>query len=326
MLKLGIISFAHLHAHSYAACLKSLENVDFIGIADENIRRGTQAAEKFGVKYFKRFSHLIQAGVNAVIITSHKQFTLEAAVNGIHVLCEKPIAATIHDALQMIQVCREKGVIFQMAFPCRFLTPVRIAKEAVDSGELGKIYAAVGTNRGKNPGGWFVKKELSGGGAVLDHTVHLVDLMRWFLGSEIKRCYARIDSSFGTGDIDDCGTIILDFENGAFGSIDPSWSRPDTFPTWGDLTVELVGENGTLMVDAFKQTVQVYDDNTKRHVETHWGDNMDFEMIHHFIDCVKNGKQPLTTAVDGLRALEVALTAYESARKGKPFDISRTEI
>lgn len=77
-------------------------------------------------------------------------------------------------------------------------------------------------------------QELAGGGAVTDHTVHLLDLMRWITKSEVKKVYAEIDAFLHSHyQIDDVGHVQLEFENGVIADIDPSWSRPLGYPAWG---------------------------------------------------------------------------------------------
>ncbi|WP_409292783.1 Gfo/Idh/MocA family protein [Peribacillus sp. SCS-37] len=322
-MRVGIISFAHSHAFAYADALKKIEGVELVGIADEQDSRGTQAAEKFGTTYYRQYEELLKQDLDAVIITSenskHHKHTLSAARAGVHVLCEKPLAPSLEDAREMIDVCREQGVILQTAFPVRFNTAVKRAKSIVESGGLGEIFAIKGTNRGTNPGGWFVDKELSGGGAVMDHTVHVADLMRWFLGSELKEVYAEIDQKFSDTDIDDCGLLTFEFENGVFATLDCSWSRNDTFPTWGDVTLEIIGSEGTLKVDAFAQKVDVY--SPVGAAWDYWGDNMDAELVRDFLDSAANVREPSVTGIDGMRAVEAALAAYESAAKKAPVSL-----
>ena len=91
----------------------------------------------------------------------------------------------------MIDACKANGVLLQTAFPVRYNTTVVRAKQMIDEGKLGRILAMKGTNRGRNPGGWFVDPELSGGGAVIDHTVHVADIMRWITGAEVRKCTRR---------------------------------------------------------------------------------------------------------------------------------------
>lgn len=317
-MKIGILSFAHMHAHSYASCLLKMRGVKLAAITDVNLALGQRLAAKYHTRCFRRYEELLAEDLDAVIITSenarHRDMALAAAEAGKAILCEKPLATTRDDAVAIIEGCKRHSVQLQMAFPCRFSTPIRRAKELLDSGALGRILAINGTNRGKVPGGWFIKKKLSGGGAVIDHTVHVVDLMRWMTTAEVSKVYAEVDTRFHNIAVDDCATLSLEFDNGVIATLDPSWSRPTSFPVWGDVTMEIICEGGMLFVDAFRQAITVYADSKRDHYLSYWGDNMDWEMLKHFVSCIREGIQPAVTGIDGLRALEVALAAYRSAK------------
>ena len=71
-------------------------------------------------------------------------------------------------------------------------------------------------DRGRNPGGWFIDRSLSGGGAMIDHTVHVTDLMRWLLQDEVKDVYAEISNGIGHHDFDDVAFLTMSFRQGAF--------------------------------------------------------------------------------------------------------------
>ena len=323
-MKVGIISFAHGHAHGYASALRNIEGVQIVGIADDDQNRGRNAAEKYQTKYFKEYEELLQQDIDAVIITSenskHLEHVVAAAKAGKHILCEKPLATKVEDAKEMIEACKQNHVILQTAFPVRFNTAIVRAKKIIENGELGQIFAIKGTNRGTNPGGWFVDLEKSGGGAVIDHTVHVVDIMRWFMGAEVREVYAEIDNTITSGPSDDCGILTIDFENDVFTTLDCSWSRTETYPTWGDVTLEIVGSEGTLKVDAFAQKLDVYAQDGVSW--NYWGDNMDFELVKDFLNSVSTGKEPSITGFDGMKALEVALAAYESSKNRQPVRLS----
>ncbi|WP_078378790.1 Gfo/Idh/MocA family protein [Sutcliffiella halmapala] len=319
-MKVGIISFAHGHAYAYAEALTNLAGVELVGIADEDKARGEKVAAQFNTKHYIDYEALLDEPIEAVVITSensnHFQHVVAAAKKGKHILCEKPIASTVEAAKEMIAVCKENNVLLQTAFPVRFSTPVIKAKKIIDSGELGNIIAIKGTNRGTNPGGWFVDRSKSGGGAVIDHTVHVVDIIRWYLGAEVKEVYAEIGNLTSDYDIDDCGILTMEFDNNVFATLDCSWSRNPNYPTWGDVTLEIVATNGTLTVDAFAQKVDIYNnDGTKWDF---WGDNMNDDLVVDFITSVREGKTPSITGEDGLKALEVAIAAYQSAEKKEP--------
>ncbi|WP_075980399.1 Gfo/Idh/MocA family protein [Bacillus massilinigeriensis] len=322
-MNIGIISFAHMHANSYADCLLEIDGVSLYGISDDNVARGNAAAERYDTRFIEDYHNLLALNeLDGVIICTenakHKEVVLAAAKAGKHVLCEKPLAVNKEDAWEMIEVCRQHGVILQTAFPVRYNASVKRVKQMIEKGDLGRIVSIRSTNRGQNPGGWFVNQELSGGGAVLDHTVHVIDLMRWFMNSEVKEVYAEIDTKFCDFPIDDCGILTLEFDNGVFASHDPSWSRSKTFPTWGDVTMEIVGTKGVTRLNAFAQNLTLYSDKEKKISQEFWGNSMDKGLIQDFISAITEKREPSISGYDGLKAMEVALAAYESARLKKP--------
>jgi UDP-N-acetylglucosamine 3-dehydrogenase len=265
--KVGVVSFAHIHAPPYASVLSSLDAADFVGIADDDASRGPEAAGRFGVRFFEDAQGLFEA-VDAVVVCSensnHARDTVAALENGVHVLCEKPISTTVEDPRAMIRASEEAGHQLRIAFPVRSLPAVRQAKEIVRSGRIGRVLAVNGTNHGQIPGGWFLDPELAGGGAVMDHTVHVADALRWMLGIEVKNVYAEIGTFFGAEGIDDGAILTLELEggviaDGAFATIDPSWSRREGYPTWGDVTLRITGTSGVLNVDAFAQRLTTFD-------------------------------------------------------------------
>jgi predicted dehydrogenase len=323
MVKIGILSFAHMHACSYAACVNQLPNAQLVGIADTRRRRGEEMAGRFETQFMERDALLDQ--VDAVIVTSenvkHAKWAIPAAKAGKHVLCEKPIAADVADAKRIIAACDKAKVKLGVAFPCRYLPPVQRLKALCDAGNLGNFYAARGTNRGRMPGGWFTVKKLSGGGAVLDHTVHVVDLMRWMMKAEIVEVYAEVDRLMHDIESDDCGTLTMTFDNGVFATLDPSWSRPQSYPTWGDVTLQIVGSKGAAAVDGFGQKLDVHDDASHKSAWHYWGTHADLSLIADFVDAIEKDRPFGITGLDGLRALEVALAAYRSAELGRPVKI-----
>jgi len=323
--KIGIMSFAHMHAFGYASCLKELPYVDFVGIADDNGPRAKEMAKRLGVKAFKNYEEMLATDVQGIIVTSenanHRRHVVVAAQASKHVMCEKPISVSKQDAEAMVEVAKRAGIKLMTAFPCRYHPAFARLKQAVSSGELGKLLAIRSTNQGQCPGGWFIDTKLSGGGAVIDHTVHLVDLMRHMTGAEPARVYAEIDKRMHGGDYDDTGVISVDFTNGMFATIDASWSRPKSYPYWGNVNMNVVGTGGSASMEMFAQKIDVFSDDSGRHTYAYWGDNMDLGLVDAFARCIRDDTPPPVTGEDGLKALEVALAAYDSARKRETIDL-----
>ena len=324
--RLGMMSFAHMHAGSYAHSIAAREDTELVGIADEVPERARQMAKRYETRAFETYEALLsEADIDAVVVCSenvkHRSLVEMAARAGKHVLCEKPLATSIEDGTAMIAACREAGVQLMTAFPCRYSPVMQRMKAAVDSGSAGKILAFRGTNRGRNPGGWFIDKKLSGGGAMIDHTVHVTDLMRWLLQDEVKDVYAEISNGISHEEFDDVAFLTMSFRQGAFGTLDASWSRPKSFPTWGDVTLELVMEKGTLAMDMFAQNLVLYSDATNSVSWHNWGGNMDDGLVGAFAAAIAEGAPVPITGEDGLRAAEVALAAYRSAEQHEPVSL-----
>ncbi|MDK1021944.1 MAG: Gfo/Idh/MocA family oxidoreductase [Candidatus Hydrogenedentes bacterium] len=322
MAKIGIMSCAHMHAYAYAGCVKALPDAELVAIWDDDSKRGRAAAREFGTKFIADLQKFLSSGVDAVIVCSenskHRPMVEAAAKAGKWVLCEKPLATTVADAKAMIRACSAAGVGLGTAFPCRFITPVIEARNRLKSGEIGRLHAAACTNNGSFPGGWFADPKLSGGGAVMDHTVHVVDALRWMTGKEFTRVYCDCGTLLHEGlKTDDVGSLHLEMEDGVIVSHVASWNRAESFPTWGDVTFELVGSKGVLSVDGFNQKIDVYSDRVRKTEWAFWGDDANLAMVKDFVDAVDAQRPPSVTGEDGLRALEVTLAAYRSAKSGK---------
>lgn len=324
--KLGMISFAHMHAYSYAAAIKELPDVEFVGIADDDAARATKVAKTLGVKAFPTYEDLLSTDVQGIVVCSenvhHRRHVVVAAQHGKHAMCEKPLATTKEDAEAMIEVCRRANVKLMTAFPCRYHPAFVRLRQAVKGGELGKVLAIRGTNQGQCPFGWFVDKKLAGGGAVIDHTVHVTDLIRYLTGAEPVKVYAEIDNRMFGKDFDDTGVLTIDFSDGTFATLDASWSRPKSFPFWGNVTMEVTGTEGVASMDMFAQKIDVFLDKSMAHTYDYWGDNIDLALVASFAQAVGEDAPVAVTGDDGARALAVALAAYESAKTGKPVELN----
>jgi UDP-N-acetylglucosamine 3-dehydrogenase len=326
--KIGILSFAHGHAYSYGWALKNYDRITFAGVADADAARGRSAATSYDVPYFETEEALLSSGLDGVVITSenihHRALVEKAVAAGVGaILCEKPLAPNMADARAMVDLCAAKGVRLATAFPCRFAPAFTRLRAQVQSGAVGDVLAIRGTNRGRMPGGWFVEKELSGGGAVIDHTVHVADLNRWLLGREAVEVYAEIGNGFHHQEWEDTGFLTITYEGGIFTTLDTSWSRPKTFPTWGDVTMQVVGTGGVAEMDMFAQSLSHYNDKGGNVDWVNWGSNMDAGLVDEFAALAAGEPAPtLATGEDGLRAVAVAIAAYKSSEIGAPVPVT----
>jgi predicted dehydrogenase len=324
MIRVGIVGLAHVHAAAYAAILTDLDDVEFVGVSEPraDLRSGWVSSDVFG-----DVDALIEAGVDAVIVCTqtdeHLAAVTQLAEAGVDVLCEKPLATTVNDAREIVDVCDRAGVKLMTAFPMRFSPPLIEGKQWIDEQRAGSVLAFMGTNNGRIPtdhGAWFADPAAAGGGAAMDHVVHLIDIMRWWLGAEPVEVYADINRVFHPEALVETGGVVtVTFGGGVIATIDCSWSRPDNYPIWGGLTIETVGTEGVFAIDPFAERLEMWSKGTTEWLD--WGHDPNRSMIEHFVGAVR-GAYPLTvTGIDGLRATEVALAAYRSAAAGQPVEV-----
>jgi predicted dehydrogenase len=332
-MKLGILSLAHVHADGYLALLQTFPEVTLLGFSDDDAERAKATEARTGVRWLGSDAALLAARPDAVIVCSenakHRAAVELAAAAGAHVLCEKPIATTLEDALAMREACERHGVTFMTAFPMRFDVSVQALQAMLARGELGRVYGINGINHSECPRvhrAWFADRQLAGGGAVMDHIVHLADLYRWLFASEIATVYAEVGNPFlpGEVEVDTAGLATVTLESGIFASIDCSWSRPESYPRWGHLKLEVVGERGTVALDAFAQYLTLYSRHAPRQPSwVQWGSDPNRAMLEAFLDSVRHGTPPPVTWRDGYEALRVALACYAASARGEVVALER---
>jgi predicted dehydrogenase len=324
LVRIGFLGIAHLHSASYVQSLLTMRGVEVVGMWDHNDAIAAEWSSQYGVPRFASADALLNAELDAVVVCSenahHRPLVEQAAGRVKAILCEKPIATTVADAQAMIDRCAATNTKLQIAFPVRFAPTVIELKRQLDAGLLGEVFTVNCTNHGSMPGGWFTVPKLAGGGAVLDHTVHVIDVLRWFFNAEVTEVYAEIGDSLlhpGLG-IDDAGLLSFTLSNGVYGTLDTSWSRPPSYTIWGDVKLEILGERGVIYADTLHQYITVASNAAGKTRWIGYGSNIDRGLMTDFVEMIRTGGEPSITGEDGLRAMQVALAAYESARRGEP--------
>jgi len=319
--RIGILSTAHLHVHSYIKAFSGNRDSSIVGVWDDDVERGSAFCQHHALRLFSARDELIEQ-CDAVVITSENSKHLEnaqAAANaGRHILCEKPLVINEDQGSAMLDLATK--VKLMTAFPCRFSPAYARLKERVAAGDIGRLLAVCATNHGMCPFGWFVEPELSGGGALIDHTVHVADLLQDLLGQDPTSVYAQTNSKTYGQSWDDTALLQLTYANSVFATIDASWSRPKKYKTWGDVKLNVVGEKGTIELDMFAQGFDTYSANG--HGLSGYGSDLDKEMAAAFIKCIQEDTEPPITAADGLVAARVAFAGYRSAELGEPVPLA----
>ena len=321
-LKVALMSCAHTHAVGYAGLLEARADVDLV-VADPDDYgdvRGVRVVPSYEAAW-----DTWSEGPDAIVVTSanahHRDLVLEAARRGAHVLCEKPLATTLADARAMVEACREAGVVLMTAFPVHFAPEVTALRAAISDGSLGEVVGLTGTNNGKLPAGrdWFTDVELAGGGAMVDHTVHIAEILDSVFGppATVHAVTNRILYAERAGEGAETGGLVtLTYDSGLIATIDCSWSQPADAPTWGGLRLQALGTGGQLQIDAFAQHVGGHDQWLP------YGTNTDALLLDAFLDAVRAGEAVDPTGEVGLRTVAVVAAAQESVRTGQPVAVA----
>ncbi|WP_221889325.1 Gfo/Idh/MocA family protein, partial [Streptomyces sp. WAC 01325] len=245
-MKVAVLSFAHVHAAAYLQLLCERPDIELI-TADPDAdptdsTRGQALADELGVSYRSSYEAALAEQPRAVIITSentrHRHLVEQAAAAGAHILCEKPLATTELDALAMIEACEKARVSLMTAYPVRFHPAFAALRHSLTDGSLGRLLSVHGVNNSSPPAlerSWFTDPALSGGGAVMDHTVHIADLLDVLLdGEQPTHVYAVANDRLSPAQdkaaegVETAGLITLTYPRGLVATIDCSWSHPAT--------------------------------------------------------------------------------------------------
>jgi predicted dehydrogenase len=336
-IRVGVLSFAHTHAIGYLSALAAMPDVEVRGADPDGVSTGTAIGElrgpdlaaALGVGYASSYDELLAWRPDAVVVTSenarHRELVERAAAVGAHVLCEKPLATTWEDGLAMRDAVERAGVLLMMAFPVRFASAFARLRATHDSGALGTVFSARGANNGMLPltRDWFTDPALSGGGALVDHVVHIADLLDGLTGARPVSVTAMTNRVLhaGRARAETAGLVTVTYDTGMVAAIDCSWSRPDTSPEWGGLTLDVAGTGGTVSLDFFGAAVRGLHADDGRPIELRYGADPDVPMLRAFLDAVRSGTQPQPDVGVGLRTLSVVLAAQESVRTGRTVPV-----
>lgn len=337
-MKIGIHSLAHPHAEGYLRLLTARPDLQ-VAIADppavagtpqDGAPRGRAAAEHFGVDYFDDLAALLAWQPDGVIVCTenarHRAAVEEIAAAGVPILCEKPLATTLPDADAMIAAAAAAGVPLMVAYPVRFSVAFDALRSVFDGGGIGELISFCGTNNGKLPAerDWFAQPELSGGGAIMDHTVHLADLLTVLLPeASATSVYARANTLLHAdrAAAETGGLVSIEFDNGVIGTIDCSWSSPSDDLVWGGLTLQLIGSTGIADLDAFDAQHLAGFATGAGPLRRGYGDDANATMLQTFLDAVADGRSPQPDGATGRRSMAIALAAYRSLSVGEPVAV-----
>jgi len=325
-------------AHYHARGLAELPDVKVKALCSLDGPAAEKFADKYGIEEVTdQINGLlgredIQAAVIATPNKYHAPYAIEFMKNGIDVFVEKPMAVSALQGKEMIEFARKNNRILMVGHMWRFDTEVNYVRDLVQSGKLGEIIKTKGYGIHVNwgPSGWFIDKDLAGGGALADMGVHAIDTVRYILGDpQPKEVYAKISTSFGDYDVDDTGIVMITWETGAVSIIESGWWHPHADgPEAGAQFYGTLGYASLFPTCWEKKKGEkiekIVPDMPER--KEHCDRVMYRRQMKHFIDCLRNRTEPLSGMIQGQTVLGIVDAAYESARRGKAVKLSRSSM
>jgi 1,5-anhydro-D-fructose reductase (1,5-anhydro-D-mannitol-forming) len=274
--------------------------------------------------------------VDAVYISTrnelHCEQAIQAMASGRHVLCEKPLAISLHDARRMLAAAAETGVVLATNHHLRCAATLRTVARLVEDGRVGELVSIRINHAGLLPPrlrGWRLDRSNAGGGVVLDITVHDADLIRFVTGDEVVEVVTLVaNSGLADDDVDDTAMTVARLEGGGLVTTHEAFTVPHALTA-----LEVHGRLGSIYAsDVLTQdpvgTVVLRTAEGDDEVDVGVRENLYVVGLREFAVAVRGEGCPAATGEDGAASLAIALAALESARTGtraQPASLSTAE-
>ena len=313
MAKTGVIGVGRMgrnHARIYG------EMGNLVGVCDSNRDAADVAARDFGtMAYYDLDEFLERSGVEAVSIVTHTSDHFQSAnkciERGIHVLLEKPICATVEEAERLISTARKNGVTFTVGHIERHNPVVKLTKEQLDAGKIGRIISICAVRASPFP------ERIADVGVILDIGIHDLDVVRSFAGVRVRTISAMASRNRHSSH-EDQAHILLGFDNGVLSHIDVNWMSPMRIRK-----MRITGTEGLAEMDYLEQRLYIHlPDGTREELSAEPGESLRAE-ICDFLDSIWKKRTPLVIPEDALAALVMAKACEMSYRNNEVIFMQR---
>lgn len=324
----------------HSALINMIPQAELVAVHDTN-KKLSSYVKKSGmdVTFFSELEPMLdKADLDAVFVCTppftHLPIARECVSRNVHVFVEKPLAESCLSAKKMASLVSSSDIVHATGYTLAHIPLYKKAREMLANGVLGNIhrfgvsvYFSQVLSRKK---GWFYDKSKSGGGVVIDIASHLLFLVTWYFGLP-RKIYARTLSFYS--DVEDCGSIVFDYENGLTGVLDANWSIPGY--RLATITITAEGENGFIEItnDYIKLNLLRSAGNfregwTNIH-KIDLGSTSHFDLgsegfsdeDRHFIECCLTGEKPPVSWKEGLDVQKIIEAVYRSSEKRSPVDL-----
>lgn len=326
MIRIGMLSYWHVHAEDYTKQVLSHPNTEIAAIWDELPDRGAEKAAKYGVPFIANLDELLaRDDIDAVVVDAptnmHRDVMVKAALAGKHILAEKVVAPTVSEASEIAAAVRDAGVKLAVSLPRLYEDYTQSILEVIASGKLGQLtLARVRLSHNGSTANWlpahFYSKEQCGGGALIDLGCHPVYLVRKFLGLP-----ESVSATFGfvSGrEVEDNAVAVFSYPNGAVGIAEAGFVNSHS-----PFSIELHGTDGTLLYGFPEEKILVRSnqDTEKAWTEVPVGDRLPFA-FEQWVGHIESGTEATENIAFALDLTRLMEAANRSAAEGKSVRLS----
>ncbi len=324
VVRAGVIGLGMMGRH-HVRVLQEIDGAELIAIADPEpltLAAAMRGRDLHGYLDYERMlaDEQLDFVVIAVPTSLHRQVGGRAMRAGAHVLIEKPIAATIEEAQELMEVAERTGRWLAVGHIERFNPAIVALKERLAHGDLGRVFRLHARRLGPFPA------RIRDVGVVIDLATHDIDISRYLLGSEPNRIYAETARRIHT-DHEDMLSALLRFENNALVQLDVNWLTPTKIR---ELT--LTGECGMFHVNYLTQELSFFENNVTENgmpeqvASVTEGKMVRFKVrpkeplraeLEDVVDAIQTNRSPLVGPSDAYKALEIAQAVVAAGRLGE---------
>ena len=266
----------------------------------------------------------------------HASVAVAAAQAGKHILCEKPMAASLEEADRMIDAAREAGVVLMIAENVRFDPLFQQIRALLDAGTIGRpaliqmTRECYLTRSFLEDRRWFLDREAAAGGIMMSGGIHDFETMRLLIGEVASVSALRAPQRFAEMEGDDTSVALVRFADGAVGTLVESFIMKSLITASGPEvhTLRIDGALGSLSVQDGR-TIQLFSERpeflpggalAQHSIYVPEANTFELE-VEHLLTCLRTGKEPMTSGRSQRRPLEIVLAAYQSMASGMPVTV-----
>lgn len=328
--KIAIIGLGGISQLTHLPALSKMSNVNIVAVSDINKNRLKIISEKYSIKnnYTDYKEMLDKEEIEGVIIATptdtHSEIAIECLKAKKDVLIEKPISRNLEEAKAIQAAAKKYKKQVMVGMNLRYRPDTMLMRSLINSGELGDIfYVRCGWLRKQSSTQkWFVNKEISGGGVILDLGIPVLDLALWISNDSQLKSVSVQNFYHTTKNVEDSSIGLIRFTDGKVISFEVSWGL---HAEWDKFHLASFGSKGTAHLNplrAYKRLESGHVDYSLPIANTKDLYKKSFENeLKHFIAAVRDNSPMISTCDDSVFLMELVQTIYKSAELQKEIEI-----